>query len=528
MIVAAAEAEQALVALAAVLAAALALWSGDPRRRAFAVLLGAVLAVAALATLEGDAAADAISRRPLVAAVGAALGLAVLVGLAALFARRPAAFALLAIAALPFRVPVPVGDDTASLLLPLYGVIGAGCLAYATRHLRRSGSKEEPATPGRAVRRLEVALAVVLVLYGAQTLYSTDVAQAVENVAFFYVPFALLLVLLARLDWDVALLRRIALLVVGMALVFAAVGLVEFATGRLLITNTKVVEANELKPYFRVNSLFFDPNMYGRFLAVAMLGLAAALFWARRARDAALIAVALAVLWGGLVVSLSQSSFAALLAGLALLAAVRWRARPVLAGVAVATAAAVAVVLLAPGTVGVESGSDRELNRATSGRVDLIRGGARMVGDRPLWGFGSGAYAERYRAREEVRDEDAAAVSHTIPLTVTAEQGVIGLAGYLFLLWAAFSLLLAGVPGAVRGAAPGLSAAARLALAAVFAAIVVHTWIYAAFLEDPMTWVLLAAGVGLHRAARVEERAPAAATSRRRAAGAPVPALDAP
>ena len=113
---------------------------------------------------------------------------------------------------------------------------------------------------------------------------------------------------------------------VGLALVFAAIGCVEFATGHLLITNAKVVEANDLLPYFRVNSLFFDPNIYGRYLALTMILLAAVLLWTRRRREAILIALALGLLWAGLVFSLSQSSFAALLLGLGVLAALRWKA----------------------------------------------------------------------------------------------------------------------------------------------------------------------------------------------------------
>ena len=37
----------------------------------------------------------------------------------------------------------------------------------------------------------------------------------------------------------------------------------------------------------------------------------------------------------------------------------------------------------------------------------------------------------------------------------------------------------------------------RAAIAAGFAALVLHTWLYAAFLEDPVTWTLLALGTAL-------------------------------
>ena len=51
-----------------------------------------------------------------------------------------------------------------------------------------------------------------------------------------------------------------------LALGFALIGFVEYATKSLLL-NPKVIASNAFGSYFRVNSLFFDPNIYGRFLA---------------------------------------------------------------------------------------------------------------------------------------------------------------------------------------------------------------------------------------------------------------------
>ena len=63
---------------------------------------------------------------------------------------------------------------------------------------------------------------------------------------------------------------------------------------------------------------------------------------------------------------------------------------------------------------------------------------------------------------------------------------------------------------------------ARAAMAAMFVALVVHTMAYAAFLEDPFTWVILAVGASLAPLARLHEaRAPAPAAHAR---GAPAPA----
>ena len=55
--------------------------------------------------------------------------------------------------------------------------------------------------------------------------------------------------------------------------------------------------------------------------------------------------------------------------------------------------------------VGLDSSSERA-NEATSGRFRLVSGGLEMFAERPLWGYGSGSFAERFRAREPVREFD--------------------------------------------------------------------------------------------------------------------------
>ena len=49
---------------------------------------------------------------------------------------------------------------------------------------------------------LRRALAATLVLYAVQAAYSDDVSNAVENVGFFLVPFAILFCQLAEFRWD--------------------------------------------------------------------------------------------------------------------------------------------------------------------------------------------------------------------------------------------------------------------------------------------------------------------------------------
>jgi putative inorganic carbon (HCO3(-)) transporter len=45
----------------------------------------------------------------------------------------------------------------------------------------------------------------------------------------------------------------------------------------------------------------------------------------------------------------------------------------------------------------------------------------------------------------------------------------------------------------------------RAAMAAAYAGLVLHTLVYAAFLEDPLSWVLLALGASLRLAADARE-----------------------
>jgi len=498
---------QGAAMLAAAAAAAVALLTTDPRQRAAAMIAALGFSALAVSTLAGDELPGGAA----VLAGGAAAALVALGILAALVYRRPALLGLLALGAIPFRVPLALGGETASLLIPLYGVIAAGALAQAFRWLRPGRGPEALDVAERPVlrrlRHVQIALAVVVVLYALQAVYSTDLEVALKNVCLFYAPFAVLLRLLGDVDWTPARLRHAFWLVAGLAVVFAAVGFYEYASGHLLLSNAKVQESNDLKAYFRVNSLFFDPNIYGRFLALTMIAIAAVLVWTRERRTVLLAAAALGVLWAGLVLSLSQSSFAALLAGLAVLGVLRWKPLPVLGSIAVLAALAVGALLLSPGSLEIDTRSTASLDKATSGRFDLVSGALSMARDRPLWGFGSGAFAERYRAREGVRSERVAAVSHTIPLTVAAEQGVIGLLAYLALMIAAFRLVFVGVRARVRRPAPEIEDVAAAAVAAAFSALVLHTFVYAAFLEDPLSWALLALAGALAARAAAGSRA---------------------
>jgi O-antigen ligase len=457
---------------------------------------------------------------------GLIVALVVIAVLVVVMRRHRDAFPLLAVFTLPFRLPISTDGRTVNLLIPLYLVVAAGTLTHLLPRLAGAaagagagagaGADDEapPQEAGRSLssprwwaspRGVEWLLAITIGLYALQTLYSSDRTKAVENIAFFYVPFGLLFLILRDVRWTRALLLRCLGVAVALAVLFAGVGFVEYYR-KALFLNPKVVAANQYDNYFRVNSVFFDPSIYGRFLALVMiavttvvlagrsaLGASAAAYAHERRRELLGGAAVLVWLLAGLVTSFSQSSIAALLLGLALLAAWCWGVRATVYASGGLLALAVALVLLAPASFhfGLK-GSSGSASNATSGRATLISGGLELFAKRPLEGYGSGSFETEYKQHSKASAasaENATSASHTIPVTIAAEQGLLGLAVYVALLLAAFAVLFRGA-----GRSPP-----RIAIAACFAALVLHTWTYADFLEDPFTWTLLALGVALAR-----------------------------
>jgi len=454
------------------------------RGRAWAMLGALVLTpVLLLSEIWNSPQLESARNRGALALVAACVGLACMGALAWLFARRPGVLGVAALATLPFRVPVQSGGSTSNLLVPLYVVIGAGAVAWLVPRLGARRAGEPPAERAGA---MEWVLVGGIVLYALQSVYADNSSKALEQVVFFYVPFMLLFALLRALPWTPRQLAWGGGTLVVLALIFAGVGFWEFQT-RTLFLNPKVIASNQVEDYFRVNSLFFDPNIYGRFLAIVMIGLASVLIWARRPRTLWCTIVALVILWGGLITTLSQSSFAALLLGLAVLAWLRWGGKVVALPVVAALAAGAVIVFAFPHALRLDLGDSGSVDKATSGRFDLMRGGIDLAREKPLLGWGSGTFNAEYRAHEKSSGREATAASHTIPITVAAEQGIVGFAAYVALLALAFVRLLRGARGSP----------VRAAIAAGFAALVLHTWLYAAFLEDPMTWTLLALGTAL-------------------------------
>jgi hypothetical protein len=327
--------------------------------------------------------------------------------------------------------------------------------------------------------------------------------------AFFLLPFAAMLAVVARSGLASWLPKTLAVIAVALAAVFALVGLWQQARKELFFYEPELAVANAYSPFYRVTSLFTDPSLYGRHLVLGFAVLLV-LLWARRIHVAA-AAVLMAVMFAGLYFSYSQSSMAALFvvaAAVTLVAGDRTARR------AVAAATAIAVVVAA-GAVAFQA-RDESIRELTSGRWQRAELTIDVVREQPLIGVGLGAQPKVSRELGAGRGaREARFVSHTTPLTVAAELGVVGLAIYALLLAAALRMVLI-----LRRHDEALG----LAIGAVLLALFVHALAYSGFFEDPITWLALGVGAAyLSVPAPVRAEATEAARKQAAPAGEPVP-----
>jgi O-antigen ligase len=492
-----------ILAAAGLLVVLVSGWRGE--RRPAVVLAGLVAVLASWAllavTLLPESAAESLADR-LGTPVGAAGGLlAMAVGGGALWlaaqlvVTRPWIWFLALALALPIRVPVAVGGESAKLLVPLYAVIIVGLAAAALRHVR--GGEVELSSPAPLVDVSLGALAGFLVI---SELWSADSDEGAVKIVFFYIPFVLAYLLVVALWRSAPALRILTTTTLVAAVPVALLAVWQYAVGGVFWNDT-LIQANVYSRFYRVNSIFFDPNILGRYLVLAVVACIALAWVSRDPRTLWLLAGACAVLLAGLFVTFSRSSALMLMVAVALLA---WRLFGARRTAAVAT---VLIVLFASlsfassGQIRRAATSAERLEQVSEGRFDLVRGGVEIWREHPVRGAGLGSFAELYSARLDGREavRTRVVISHNAPVTVLSEGGLIGI-GLLLLAAVAIAAVIA------RRSRDGTEGAwFEWAILAVLAGIFVHTLLYSALLEDPYVWVLTAAALA---AGALRARAP--------------------
>src|SRR2546429_5953269 len=139
--------------------------------------------------------------------------------------------------------------------------------------------------------------------------------------------------------------------------------------------------------------------------------------------------------------------------------------------------------------------------QATSGRTRLARVTWVVFTNHPVLGVGIGGQPQASRDEAKTQLSAKRDRSHTTPLTVAAELGVLGLGVYLALLAGATRLLVL-LTRANR--------APRLGAAAVFLTLLVHSLFYAGFFEDPIVWGVI--GLAAWALLALPHRSPAPST----------------
>jgi len=515
----------AKLSLMAVLAGYLPLFLGVTKgRRPLAVLLAA--STAALLVFSGVAVGDAADLGALFAGrtavvVGGALGaLALLAGLTWLAWRFPAWALPAVVAVMPLRVPVPVGDRTAYLLLPLYfGTLAVLIAEVVIRDRLRPEAAGLPAALDRPRDPLRLSLAVFMALAGLSVFWAGSgwgtsalgptwreevLAGGLVELLAFSLPFGIVLMLVYRYVADGAGLRRLLLTVIGSGVVLAGIGIVQYPTRWLVFNRAGIFDDAELGNGFRVNSLFWDPNMFSRFLMVVLLLcivlMVAVPGWRRRLAGASFL------LAGANVLTLSRSGWLALGVGF-LVFAFSWLGRRRGAYVAIA-----AVLLLVVGGGLLIVARDVTITRAklakpwginklTGGRLYLGEAALKMTADYPAGGVGFGSFSLAYPEYRNRHASKKLTESHTTPLTLLAELGPLGFVAFVAIVWAALDVAFRRRPRLDPSAPPRAGPAGvtsddirrlellRAGLGAIVAAVVTHSLLYNAFFEDPYLWL---------------------------------------
>jgi O-antigen ligase len=446
------------------------------------------LAGAEAALLGSVTVADRIAS-PTFAALGV-VGLVIVGAIAVGLARRPALVAPLVLAAAPFRLPLDFGREhrffvalaepgQLGRLLPLYVVLLAAAAFLLWRTLHTGIVRPLP-------RPLAWAAAAFVAFASISLLWSSDVHAGTNLLAYFLLPFAVLVAVVGRAPIEPWLPRALTAIAIALGLLFAVTGLVQAWTGTLLFYSPNLEISNSYSNYFRVTSLFRDPSLYGRHVVLAIAVVLVAV-WARRISLAAATA-AVAIMWAGLYFSYSQSSFVALFVTttwIVFTTGSRTARRLVLVGAA--------IVLVAAGGLAAAALAGSSAKRVTSDRSRRVELTARVYRAHPVFGVGLGAQPLETQHISTNKGPVARFVSHATPLTIAAELGTIGvvLGAILFVT-------------AVRAVTEirRRDAAVGIALGAVLLALFVHALFYSGFFEDPVTWFALALAAAYLAAAR--------------------------
>jgi len=279
---------------------------------------------------------------------------------------------------------------------------------------------------------------------------------------------------------------------VGLAL--APLTFYQAYTGNLLWQEVHVQGA-----FWRINATFVDPNIFARFLVLAIASNLILQYFSNSKSKLSLYTVGLFVLVGELVLTMSRGGILTL--GVVILfLLVMLRSRRVLIPAGIMGVLGLGAVIMNSGLITRFLNIKQELTAPGSVRMNLIKAGIDIFENSPTWGVGLGGFQKKYLADYLANPTDTSvSLSHTSAVTIAAELGWIGIIS--------FSLIGIALIHTLYRVSQSIKASYVLGIGyfSWIIAIFISSQMEARFFEDPMLWLSMGMLVALVINAKEEE-----------------------
>ncbi len=358
-------------------------------------------------------------------------------------------------------------------------LVTMGVFAAALYQLWRS--RERRAGFRRLLRQpLSIAVLIYIGVGAFSVIYSIGRGQTVLEVIRLLSLFALFLGLGVLIDGTQV--RRVFQAVHWVGLALVPLALYEAATRRF-IWHSSLAEGQ----IARVNATFVDPNIFARYLVLAITANLVLQLTAKGSSRKAVYYASLFALLGGLAVTLSRSGIVTLACVLAALAILVPK-RDILLPMGLLAAAGLAIVLSRPTVLNRLSTLKEGLAALDAQRQYLWQASFAMFKSHPVFGVGLGGFQKsfltHYSALKTV--PEGATLSHTTILTIAAELGSMGLLALLYVWICLLKLIINLRAKPLQDYAYGVGY--FLWVGTVF----ISSQSEARFFEDPIIWISMA------------------------------------
>lgn len=248
----------------------------------------------------------------------------------------------------------------------------------------------------------------------------------------------------------------------------------------------------------RILSIFWDPNVYAKYLLFVILLPISVIFTKNSLayRDKLYLIAFIFLTLFSIVLTMSRSGILGFLVGVTTIFFMSLIGREInyqKAFVLILILISLAFVFIKPPKyfmrIGFLSKSFRnvKISDLSGGRKYLMSAGIKMIKDKPLTGFGLDSFSDAYKDYRSPEVAGRLAESHNSMITVASENGLIGLS---VMLW----VILLAILRALKFAKSNLDFRLKTFaywIPAIIIAFLVHSSLYAYFFEDPFLWLPL-------------------------------------